>query len=98
MTAAPGVYDPDQEFPEANRDNWRLYAACLERDPEEFFPESLNLQRQVARFCHEFCPAVVRKSCLEHALRAPIKQGVAGGMTERERAKLAPDYSPWSNQ
>lgn len=89
------VFDPDVEYPDATRDNWRLFAACNNRDPEEFFPDSLRKQREVARFCHNFCATVVRKSCLENALRSDIRQGVAGGMTDVERRQLAPGYSPW---
>lgn len=90
------AYDPDEAVPQATRDNWRLHAACNDRDPEEFFPESIRKQREVARYCHAFCPTVVRKSCLENALRSEQKHGVAGGMTDKERAALAPNFSPWA--
>lgn len=91
-----GVFDPDVAFPDVTPENWRLFAACNDRDPDEFFPDSLIKQRQVARFCNEFCPTVARKSCLENALRSDQRWGVAGGMTEKERKTLAPGFSPWA--
>lgn len=91
-----GVFDPDEAYPDVTRENWRLFAACNDRDPEDFFPDSLRKQREVARYCHGFCPTIARKACLENALRSGQKHGVAGGMTDKERSKLSKDYSPWA--
>lgn len=83
MTAAAA-----EPMPEITDRNWRTYAACRERDPEDFFPEALREQRIVARYCHMNCDAEVRARCLQNAIAKELRFGVYGGTTERERAKL----------
>ena len=74
--------------PEITDDNWRKYAACRERDPEDFFPDDLRLQRIAARFCNMMCAPEVKGRCLQGAIREGSDKGVRGGTTERERGKL----------
>jgi WhiB family redox-sensing transcriptional regulator len=52
---------------------WRKQAACRGLDVEVFYPATE-------------CP--VRQLCLEHALAHREREGVWGGMTERERRRI----------
>jgi WhiB family redox-sensing transcriptional regulator len=64
---------------------WRQYARCLGVDPELFYPTS-DEHADVAKAICMVCP--VREPCLEHAITAREKQGVWGGLTERERRRM----------
>jgi WhiB family redox-sensing transcriptional regulator len=64
---------------------WRQYARCLGADPEVFYPTSDEQADEAKAICF-ICP--VREPCLEHAITAREKQGVWGGLTERERRRL----------
>jgi WhiB family redox-sensing transcriptional regulator len=67
--------------------NWRHYARCLGADPEVFYPPSdLDEAADEAKAICVICP--VREPCLEHAIVARERQGVWGGLTERERRRL----------
>lgn len=72
------------------RRDWRSRAACLDVDPELFFPAAeagpvYDVQVAAAKaVCHR-CP--VRAECLAEAL-ARIPYGIAGGLTEDERRAL----------
>lgn len=64
---------------------WQTKAACLEVDPEIFFPErggSSKAARAVCGHCD------VRMECLRYALRNREQFGIWGGTSERERRKL----------
>jgi WhiB family redox-sensing transcriptional regulator len=50
-----------------------------------FFPDSEENAEEAKAIC-DICP--VRLSCLEHALAMRERDGVWGGMTERERRKI----------
>jgi hypothetical protein len=69
---------------------WRTRAACRDDDPEIWFPVATTgpaYRAQVAdakRVCRR-CP--VQTECLTEAL-ARIPYGIAGGLTEQERAAL----------
>jgi len=67
--------------------SWRQYARCLGADPDVFHPpaDSDELAEPAKAICR-ICP--VREACLEHAITAREKQGVWGGLTERERRRL----------
>jgi hypothetical protein len=70
--------------------NWRTRAACLDVDPELFFPTAESgpvhdAQVAAAKAVCAGCP--VRAECLTEAL-ARIAYGVAGGLTEQERHRL----------
>ena len=70
--------------------SWRARAACLDEDPELFFPigqtgpaiRQVALAKQVCRGCG------VREQCLEWALEAGQEHGVWGGLSEDERKRL----------
>lgn len=64
---------------------WRRYARCLGADPDLFYPASEEAAAAAKAIC-AVCP--VREPCLEHAITAREKQGVWGGLTERERRRL----------
>ena len=67
--------------------HWRQYARCLGADPEIFYPASDSHEAaDAAKAVCMVCP--VREPCLEHAITAREKQGVWGGLTERERRRL----------
>lgn len=76
-----------------NRDttDWRDRAACRDEDPELFFPVSDvgpgARQAAEAKSVCDRCP--VRLACLEFALDNGLDHGIFGGMTERERRKVA---------
>ena len=67
--------------------SWQRYAACLDHDPELFFPigdaGAARTQLDEAKAVCAGCP--VRCLCLEWALLAEINYGVWGGMSETER-------------
>ena len=70
---------------------WWRYAACVDEDPELFFPVGMSgpaAQEQQARareVCRR-CP--VRDECLEYALSTGVGHGVWGGTGEEERRAL----------
>ena len=70
--------------------SWQQYGACLDHDPELFFPigdtgPALTQLDQAKAVCAG-CP--VRCLCLEWALLAGINYGVWGGTSETERLAL----------
>lgn len=74
--------------------DWRRYAACLNVDPELFFPvgKAAPARQQIEEakaVCHR-CP--VRESCLDWALTAGQDQGVWGGLSEDERRRTRRRY------
>ena len=62
-------------------------AACVEVDPELFFPELDSLWRVAAskRVCSE-CP--VKSECLEYAIGNGFKDGIWGGLSPTERHRM----------
>ena len=70
--------------------DWRHRAACLDEDPELFFPIGntgpallqIEEAKQVCRRCD------VRDACLQWALEAGQDHGVWGGLSEDERRAL----------
>jgi WhiB family redox-sensing transcriptional regulator len=70
--------------------DWRHFAACLDEDPELFFPVGDTgpalLQVVEARAVCARCP--VRVECLTWALETGQNYGVWGGYTEDERREL----------
>jgi WhiB family redox-sensing transcriptional regulator len=65
--------------------HWRQYARCLGADPDLFYPVNDEAAEPAKAIC-AICP--VREPCLEHAITAREKEGVWGGLTERERRRL----------
>lgn len=72
-------------------DGWRDHAACLDEDPELFFPEQGEWAkaRQAKAVCQQ---CAVRGPCLHDALNGPQsthdETGIFGGTTPRERRGL----------
>lgn len=64
---------------------WRQHAACRGLDVEVFYPSTDELAEEAKVVCAE-CP--VRQPCLEHALSGRERDGVWGGLTERERRRI----------
>ena len=70
--------------------DWRNRAACIDEDPELFFPvgttgpavEQADAAKRVCARCD------VREPCLEFALATNQESGVWGGTSEDERRKL----------
>ncbi|MGH8930721.1 MAG: WhiB family transcriptional regulator [Egibacteraceae bacterium] len=70
--------------------DWRFDAACLDADPELFFPigtTGLALD-QIARAKQICAGCQVRARCLEWALETGQDAGVWGGCDEEERRTL----------
>jgi WhiB family redox-sensing transcriptional regulator len=65
--------------------HWRQYARCLGSDPDVFHPHTDDPADEAKAIC-AICP--VREPCLEYAITAREKQGVWGGLTEKERRRL----------
>ncbi|MER7923139.1 MULTISPECIES: WhiB family transcriptional regulator [unclassified Streptomyces] len=69
---------------------WAQRAACVDEDPELFFPLSSTgpaLRQELAakRVCLR-CPVI--RQCLDWAMGSGQVHGVWGGTSERERAEL----------
>lgn len=69
----------------ANSQPWMEDGVCNQTDPEVFFPERGNSNRDAKRVCMG-CP--VREQCLEYALENVERYGVWGGLSERQRRPL----------
>lgn len=70
--------------------DWMSLGACLDADPELFFPiSSLGpAQRQIAQ-AKAICAACpVRTACLSYALDTWQRAGIWGGTTEDERREI----------
>jgi WhiB family redox-sensing transcriptional regulator len=65
---------------------WQEEALCSQTDPESFFPDKGGSTKAAKAVCAR-CP--VRAECLEHALAHEERFGVWGGLSERERYRLA---------
>jgi len=94
MLSHPRALMPDAVFPvkvsSAKAMDWRDRSACLDEDPELFFPIGntgpailqIEEAKQVCRRCE------VREQCLQWALEAGQDHGVWGGLSEDERRAL----------
>lgn len=65
---------------------WVVFSACRDKDSDLFFPQTKVQERSAISICAT-CP--VKGECLEYALEADIRFGVWGGMSERQRRRLA---------
>lgn len=65
----------------------REQAICSQIDPELFFPEKGGSTREAKKICKGSCE--LRDECLEYALTKGERFGIWGGLSERERRKLA---------
>jgi WhiB family redox-sensing transcriptional regulator len=72
--------------------DWREDAACLDRDPDLFFPEGTAgpalAQADQAKLVCMSCP--VRAKCLSFALRQGLDFGIWGGTNVAERRAIRP--------
>ena len=66
--------------------DWQERALCAQTDPEAFFPEKGGSTREAKRICSG---CEVRAECLEYALAHDERFGIWGGLSERERRRLA---------
>lgn len=64
---------------------WREQASCRGREARLFYPSTEDETRRAKAVCST-CP--VRECCLEHALAKRERDGIWGGLTERERRRL----------
>lgn len=73
-----------------NANNWRSYAACIESDPDLFFPEGnqWQVETQIAIAKAICAECVVKEECLKFALHTKQEFGIWGGTSENERRKL----------
>ncbi|MGH8906204.1 MAG: WhiB family transcriptional regulator [Egibacteraceae bacterium] len=69
---------------------WRGQAACLDEDPELFFPIGTTgpalAQAELAKAVCQRCPVIAQ--CLAWALATRQEAGVWGGLSEDERRDL----------
>lgn len=65
---------------------WMDGAVCAQTDPNSFFPEKGEPVKDAKKVC-QGCEVVAE--CLAYALRNNERFGVWGGLTERQRRKLA---------
>lgn len=66
---------------------WRQDARCLGTDPDLFFPiGSAHIDLRAREICNA-CP--VRAECLDYAITNNEQHGVWGGLSTRERRRLA---------
>ena len=77
---------------------WRAASACLNTDPDVFFPVAVGsaASKQVARAMRICARCTVRQQCLDFAMRSGEKDGIWGGTTpeERIRARRARNRRP----
>jgi WhiB family redox-sensing transcriptional regulator len=65
--------------------SWRRHGACRGLDPDMFFPQTDEEAGPAKAVC---AGCGVRERCLDHALGYRERDGVWGGMTERERRRI----------
>ena len=65
---------------------WLDNAMCANMEPAIFFPPPKANNGPAKSICYQ-CP--VRNDCLNYALQHNIREGVWGGMGERERQREA---------
>jgi WhiB family redox-sensing transcriptional regulator len=65
--------------------DWRLSGACVDEDPDRWFPADEDDADDVKDICRS-CP--VRDVCLEQALANRERAGIWGALTTRERDAL----------
>lgn len=80
----------------AGGDDWRTESACLDADPDIFFPdESLPVseREEMAAEAKSFCASCkVQMVCLDFALRNEDESGIFGGLDDEERKPLIKGY------
>ena len=64
---------------------WAVFAACRDRDPDVFFPATVEEEREAIRICNG---CAVNLDCLAFALETKVSFGIWGGLTEKQRRSL----------
>jgi WhiB family transcriptional regulator, redox-sensing transcriptional regulator len=83
----PGGQAPGSSLhPAMSTGGWQDLARCRETDAEIFFPEKGGSPRAARRIC---ASCEVREPCLEYALERDERFGIFGGLTTRQRDRLA---------
>ncbi len=73
------------EYDEATR--WQQYGACRDTDPNLFYPDPDDYQRETA--AKSICAQCsVTNACLDFALATGQRDGIWGGTTEKERRRI----------
>jgi len=69
--------------------NWRAASACLNTDPDVFFPVPVGTaaSKQTARALRICAGCQVRQECLDFAMQSGEKDGIWGGTTPEERIR-----------
>jgi WhiB family redox-sensing transcriptional regulator len=65
-------------------EHWKLSAACLGADTNDFFSPAAEVPPSVIAMCAD-CP--VSEDCLQYAIELNIEYGVFGGLTAYQRTK-----------
>ena len=65
--------------------SWHEQARCRGEDPDLFFPSDGDSGDAARWYCRR-CP--VARQCLEHAMQAPERHGVWGGLSATQRTSL----------
>ena len=72
-------------LPDTGAEDWRGDALCAQTDPDIFFPDRGGSIADARAICLA-CP--VRAECLEFALTHRIREGIWGGLGDRDRRRL----------
>ncbi len=87
-TLVTTTYAPAADLPV--KTDWRDRAACLDEDPDLFFPIGNTgpalLQIEEAKSVCRTCP--VMETCLAWAMKHGVDAGVWGGLSEDERRAM----------
>lgn len=69
--------------------NWRAASACLNADPDLFFPVAVGTaaSKQVSLALRLCQGCQVRQHCLDFAMQSGEKEGIWGGTTPEERIR-----------
>lgn len=70
---------------------WMDDGVCAQTDPEAFFPEKGGSTREAKAICGR---CAVAAECLDYALDNQERFGIWGGLSERERRKIAAALKP----
>lgn len=75
-------------------EDWRVRAACRDKDPELFFPLGSSVpalaQEAEAKAVCARCPS--RAACLDFAQQQEIADGIFGGLTDGDRRQARVDF------
>jgi WhiB family redox-sensing transcriptional regulator len=76
-------------FPLITPEPWQEDALCAETDPEAFFPEKGGGGNNLAAARAVCAACTVAADCLDYAIRNGERFGVWGGLTDRQRRRIA---------